>query len=246
MGRKARNKISNQGRSVQTARISRTAHVPTKLSTAGRITPRITGGPKKGKSCNAEGSLIMCTLGDFETYDELFPDDMMVIVNDSFTDDNVHDDVGTVGKNKNNNYTVIFYPHCLKKYIRRLTRKIFKCMLRNTNNWPRKRHVGYVFTENALRARMGTTLSQRKGYINKDWVLLGNQSTIDLLCNACLITNICQVKTNLNICYNAGSTSTNMLGDLPGYGTVWYYDNGIANILSLYRVAQRFHVSYDS
>ena len=47
-----------------------------------------------------------------------------------------------------------------------------------------------------------------------------------------------------HIC-SAGSTSTNMVGDLPGYGTVWYYADGIANILSLYRVAERFHVSYN-
>ena len=37
-----------------------------------------------------------------------------------------------------------------------------------------------------------------------------------------------------------------MVGELEGYGTVWYYADGIANILSLYRVSQRFHVTYDS
>ena len=37
-----------------------------------------------------------------------------------------------------------------------------------------------------------------------------------------------------------------MIGDLPGYGTVWYDPNSIANILSLRRVASKYHVVYDS
>jgi N-acetylmuramoyl-L-alanine amidase len=37
----------------------------------------------------------------------------------------------------------------------------------------------------------------------------------------------------MDIHCNAGATSTNLVGDLPGYGEVWYHPNGIANILSL-------------
>jgi hypothetical protein len=39
---------------------------------------------------------------------------------------------------------------------------------------------------------------------------------------------------------------TNMVGDLPGFGQVWFYDKGIANILSLAQVKKRFRVTYDS
>ena len=38
----------------------------------------------------------------------------------------------------------------------------------------------------------------------------------------------------------------NMIGDLPGYGTVWYDPNSITNILSLRCVAAKYHVVYDS
>jgi len=31
---------------------------------------------------------------------------------------------------------------------------------------------------------------------------------------------------------NAGVSTTNMVGDSPGYGTVWYHKSGTANILS--------------
>ncbi len=51
----------------------------------------------------------------------------------------------------------------------------------------------------------------------------------------------------MDIHCNAGVTRTNMVGNLPGYGTVWYHPKGIANILSLARVKERgYHVTYDS
>ena len=34
--------------------------------------------------------------------------------------------------------------------------------------------------------------------------------------------------------------------DLPGYGTVWYDPKAIANILSLRRVRDHYHITYDS
>ena len=45
---------------------------------------------------------------------------------------------------------------------------------------------------------------------------------------------------------NAGSCLTNLIGDLPGYRTVWYDPKAIANILSLRRVWDHYHISYDS
>ena len=51
----------------------------------------------------------------------------------------------------------------------------------------------------------------------------------------------------MDIHCNAGVTSTNLVGDLAGYGTVWYHPQGIANILSLSRFKARgYHVTYDS
>ena len=48
-------------------------------------------------------------------------------------------------------------------------------------------------------------------------------------------------------CKNAGMTSTNMVGDLPVYGTVWYHAAEIANILSLATVQEHgYHITYDS
>ena len=77
--------------------------------------------------------------------------------------------------------------------------------------------------------------------------LLDNQSTVDVFHNAGLLRNIREGDTHMDIHCNAGVTRTNMVGDLPGYGTVWYHPNGIANILSLSRVKEKgYRVTYDS
>ena len=45
---------------------------------------------------------------------------------------------------------------------------------------------------------------------------------------------------------NAGVSTTNLVGYLPGYGTVWFYEEGIANNLSLARVKRDHEVSFNS
>ena len=40
--------------------------------------------------------------------------------------------------------------------------------------------------------------------------------------------------------------TTNMRGHLLGYGWVWFYPGGIANIMSMSRVREKYRVSFDS
>jgi hypothetical protein len=85
------------------------------------------------------------------------------------------------------------------------------------------------------------------GKLPNTWILLDNQSTVDVFSNGNLLTDIRQGTESMEIHCNAGIANTNLVGELAGYGTVWYHPNGIANILSLSRVKERgYHVTYDS
>ena len=78
------------------------------------------------------------------------------------------------------------------------------------------------------------------------WVLLDNQSTVDVFFNAALLENIRVSDSSLDIYCNAGVATVNKIGNFPGYGTVWYHPGGIANILSLARVKEKYQVTFDS
>eukprot|EP00957_Ditylum_brightwellii_P076936 5847492-Ditylum_brightwellii.AAC.1 len=69
--------------------------------------------------------------------------------------------------------------------------------------------------------------------INKNWVLLDSQPTVHLFCNAKRLRNICKADRALEIYGNAGQSITYLISDLPGFKTVWYQPDGIANILTL-------------
>ena len=74
---------------------------------------------------------------------------------------------------------------------------------------------------------------QDKAAIPKTWILLDSQSTVDVFSNPRLLTNIRDVKKSLTLYCNAGKAIVTKKGDLKGYGMVWFYPEGIANILSL-------------
>jgi len=74
---------------------------------------------------------------------------------------------------------------------------------------------------------------QDKAAIPRTWILLDSQSTVDVFSNPRLLTNIRDAKKSLTLYCNAGKAIITKKGDLKGYGIVWFYPEGIANILSL-------------
>ena len=103
-------------------------------------------------------------------------------------------------------------------------------------------HFQFVNASKGVSCQIG-----QDGKLPRTWILLDNQSTVDVFCNNDLLTDVREDTEYMEIHCNAGVASTNLIGDLAGYGTVWYHPNGIANILSLSRVREHgYHVTYDS
>ena len=69
--------------------------------------------------------------------------------------------------------------------------------------------------------------------IPKTWILLDSQSTIDIFCNLSQIESIRKIGDKMKIHCNAGTHVTDLVRDLPGYGTMWFDPQAIANVLSL-------------
>ena len=81
-------------------------------------------------------------------------------------------------------------------------------------------------------------LIQSGGCISPAWVLLDNQSAVDAFSNRRLLKNISKSDRELAILLTGVKMNMNLQGGIPGYGTVWFHPGGIANILSLSKVAE--------
>jgi hypothetical protein len=58
------------------------------------------------------------------------------------------------------------------------------------------------------------------GRLPKSWILLDNQTTVDVFYNKELLSNIRKDHKKLDIHCNAGIATTTLIDDLPGYGMV--------------------------
>ena len=80
----------------------------------------------------------------------------------------------------------------------------------------------------------------------KNYILLDNQSTVDVFCNQNLLNNIRKSNSTMTIETNGGTLTTNMKGHLNGHGEVWCHPDAITNILSLKNIKNECRVTCDS
>ena len=86
--------------------------------------------------------------------------------------------------------------------------------------------------------RSAKAFHQRNNSITMSYIILDNQSIVDVLYNPTLLWNIRTSGKTLHLSCNAGTFPVNKVGDLPGYGKLWYHSKGITNILGLSSVAE--------
>ena len=93
----------------------------------------------------------------------------------------------------------------------------------------------------------GMTFSVKSNHtIPTTWILLNNQATADIFGNADLLDDIHEVTTPLHIHGITGVLMITQQGILPGHGTVWYHPHVSINILSMAKLKQQYHITYDS
>ena len=108
-----------------------------------------------------------------------------------------------------------------------------------------------TFAHQADQTCVQVALSQHhKGgkLISDSWLLLDSQSTVNIIKNKNLLTNIRKCKPNEVVrCWcNSGYQDTHEMGTLEGIGEVYYNPSSLANILSLRSIANKFKVTMDT
>ena len=104
------------------------------------------------------------------------------------------------------------------------------------------------FSNNATASIAPTDAEATVHVVNPQWILIDSASTVNLFSNRSFLRNIREAPNGeeLTTHSNGGVSTTNLIGDLPGFGIVWLDERAIANVLSLSSVRQRFHVTQDS
>ena len=85
------------------------------------------------------------------------------------------------------------------------------------------------------------------GSVPRLWLLLDSCSTVCLICDKSLLTNIHTVADGIKVHCNAGTIKLNQQGYLGDYpNPCWYHPQGIANIMSMHEVASVYQTTMDS
>jgi hypothetical protein len=90
--------------------------------------------------------------------------------------------------------------------------------------------------------------AQPEGHINPNWLLLDSQASCNIITNDKLLSNIRVHPTGkrIKIHCNAGSRLVIQIGELRGFGTVWFQPKGIANVISLALVSDTHRITLDT
>jgi hypothetical protein len=81
----------------------------------------------------------------------------------------------------------------------------------------------------------------------KEVILLDSQSTMDLFCNAALVSKISKSRSNMRLKSNGVTMIVTRKATMEGYNkTVWFSTRAIINIVALRNLIDQYQVTYDS
>ena len=83
-------------------------------------------------------------------------------------------------------------------------------------------------------------------HCHSEWLVGDSGAGCSIIANPKLLTNIRDAPHSLTIHCNSGRMVTKQIGDLKGFGVVWYHPGGIANIVALCEIAKKHRVTMDS
>ena len=78
------------------------------------------------------------------------------------------------------------------------------------------------------------------------WLLLNSESTIYIIANKAMVSNIKISSSLITLHCNSGPQQVEYTNELNGYRRVWYDPKAITNILSLYRTTRKYRVVFNS
>jgi hypothetical protein len=116
----------------------------------------------------------------------------------------------------------------------------YKSECRNPD--PRKQGTTPTMTATTLMTRARILTLHEEEAINPMWILCDTESTIDIVKNPSMITNIRRAKKTIELTGIGGEGSIRIQqeADLLGYGTVYFHKDVAANILSFHNMTKRF------
>jgi hypothetical protein len=78
-------------------------------------------------------------------------------------------------------------------------------------------------------------------------IILDIQSTMDLFCNAALVSKISKSRSNMRLKSNGGTMVVTRKATMEGYNkNVWFSTRAITNIIALCNLIDKYRVTYDS
>ena len=89
-------------------------------------------------------------------------------------------------------------------------------------------------------------LVEKFNNIPASWLLLYINSTIDIIVNKVMVSNISKSYRPITLHCNAGLQQVEFTANLIGYGRVCYKPKAISNIPSLSRYNRKYRVVFDS